>query len=543
MPDRRRVFESPKKWSLKKTAPLIKSGTQCKRLLVSSNEYRPRQHKHKHGSKYSQSISYATYITLTILLYSLIYASNAAENLDGSHLSSVPRKKSAENERLFQQQSLPKRKPQHGRQPELSRPKRRAKKQKRSVEKGHTSSLDNVIRYLDKLAKLPAAQLWDVLGMEQSDHYGENPFSLRELEGGKCPWSTTDKKIDWLPYRPANSEAIAEKYRGIQESLKRTKLRKRALKEQYDADNAVVLWYEHMSKSGGTAFCGIAKSNLPKYQVPGYHCMPKKGARKDGRVGSWPNTELIEYLGQSKHSIVANEWDAFPVDKLQLSGRTLDGTTLTSKGKNNTILSGPQFLFLTTIRDTQDRLLSAYTFFAITIHKEREEGENRTSFSEWTGRVKSNKSKSAPYTRMNHITWRFSEGKLPRSTPANPGKKAKIWKPHFEAAIRALSQIDLILPLDLMTQDLGKAALRQLLGWKRFDAKGTGQGDKTGGHVVTVGEVKNSNARDHFSKDEYRALWEDNWLDNILYLWCRAVFLARMHCKDVVASWEGDLSR
>lgn len=390
------------------------------------------------------------------------------------------------------------------------------------------------IRYLDKLAQIPAAQLWDVLGMDKSD-YGENPFLLRELEGGTCPWSTIDETPVWLPDRPANSEAIAGKYRGVQESLKRGKSAKQMRMEQYDADNEVVLWYEHMSKAGGTAFCGIAKSNMPNWQVPKYHCMPAKGTRRDGRVGSWPNKEIVEYLRKNRYAIVANEWDVFPVDKLELAGRTLAGTTRASKERNNTIRSGPQFLFLTTIRDSLDRLLSAYTFFEGRKYKNGTIAAPIATFSEWSGRVKSTKFKAAAYSRMNHVTWRFSEGKLPRSTPKSPGKKEFIWKPRFEAAIRALSQLDLILPLDLMTKDLGKAALQQLLGWKQFAVKGIFKdGDKRSGHVVTVGGVKNSNARGYFSKDEYRALWEDNWLDNILYVWCRAVFLARLHCKEII---------
>lgn len=398
--------------------------------------------------------------------------------------------------------------------------------------------IDAIIKYLHKLAKLPPAQLWDVLGMDKLDH-GKNPFLLSELEAGTCPWSTTDKIPVWLPARPANSEAIAEKYRVMQKSINRRQsvaTQRQQRKERYDLDEDVVLWYEHMSKSGGTTFCGLAKSNMPQWQVPQYHCIPPKGAKKDGRVGSWPKTELVEYLRENRHAIVASEWDAFPVDKLELSGRTLNGTALTLREDNNTHLGGPQFLFLTNVRDTQDRLLSAYIFFEITVHTPAFRSKhNVTPFSEWSGRVKSTKFNRAEYTRMNLITWRFSQGKLPRSTPASPGREEKIWKPHFAAAIRALSQLDLIIPLDLMTQDLGKAALQQLLGWEIFGVKGNGVGDKTGGHVVTVGEVKNSNAREHFSPGEYRALWEDNWLDNILYPWCRAVFLARLHCKDVIA--------
>jgi hypothetical protein len=103
------------------------------------------------------------------------------------------------------------------------------------------------------------------------------------------------------------------------------------------------------------------------------------------------------------------------------------------------------------------------------------------------------------------------------------------WMIPFEFAIRSLVQFDLILPMDMMTKDrLGKVALEQYLGWTNFTI---GDGNVKDGHVVSKGQIQNSNARSYFSKVEYRQLWENNWLDNILYLWCRAVFLARLHCN------------
>ena len=103
-------------------------------------------------------------------------------------------------------------------------------------------------------------------------------------------------------------------------------------------------------------------------------------------------------------------------------------------------------------------------------------------------------------------------------------------------------QHDLVLPMDVMSKDgLGKEALHDLLGWTNFRIEGrqTGKGDREGGHVVTAGGIKNSNARDYFETEEFRELWKANWLDHILYLWCRAVFLARLHCADRMAGWGG----
>ncbi|KAL7538598.1 hypothetical protein ACHAXR_008695 [Thalassiosira sp. AJA248-18] len=380
-----------------------------------------------------------------------------------------------------------------------------------------------------------------MLGMENDSNnnsYGDDPFSLRELEGGKCPWSSSSTKeekvtVDWLPSRPFNSETIAKKYRNNMQSLKRGG-RTRKQMEEYDQENEVVIWYEHMSKAGGTTFCGLAQSNMMMWQVPKYHCMPRKGELMDGRVGSWPNDELVQHLIANRHAILSNEWDPFSLEKLELSSRKLDGTTPMKK-KNNL---GPSLLFLTTLRDPSDRLLSAYTFFAITTTKQKD--NNGPSFRQWIdnnlsriGRYRVGKKGTgyrANTARMNHIVWRYSGGKLTHLRTTEESE----WESPFETAIRALSQQDLILPMDVMTKDgLGKTALQQLLGWDQFAAKGRFKGgEKKEGHVVTRGEIKNSNAREHFSKEEYRELWELNWLDNILYLWCRAVFLARLHCKD-----------
>lgn len=398
--------------------------------------------------------------------------------------------------------------------------------------------IDSVVTFLMDLAKLSPQDLWDTFGMDDNKNdktmksYGKDPFSLRELEEGKCPSGITTAK--WLPPRPWNSAEISSMF---QRQLKQPGNRRVAKSDE----EKILVWYEHMSKAGGTTFCGLAKTNLGKNLVPRYYCMPKKlGAEKllDGRVGSWTNEELIGYTKREDHVLVANEWDPFNLSKLELSGRTLDGKEISLSSA-----SSPRLLFVTTLRDPSDRLLSTYLFFR--------RKENPQSFQNW---MKFNVARIPNYqigqkgafrtnvARYNAIVWRYSGGSLQHraSDPSSqksqfppPMTDEKLWKGPFETAIRALSQQDLILPMDIMTKEEGKEAMKRVLGWNEVAIKeGGGTGDKESGHIVTTGEIRNSNAREYLGEEEYQFMWEANWLDNILVLWCRAVFLARLHCKD-----------
>ena len=394
-------------------------------------------------------------------------------------------------------------------------------------------SLETIVAFLMNLAKLPPQQLWDMFGMEGNTNNGKDPFSLQELQQGKCP--TGLKTAEWLPPRPWNSEELSSLFKSNVEKLKSGGNTKN--------EERVIVWYEHLSKAGGTTFCGLARTHFGKAFVPKYFCMPKKfnTTRLDGRVGSWTNEELIEYAQRERHLLVSNEWDFFNIQKLQLSGRSLDGKELHLSHQ----LAAPQLLFVTTLRDPLDRLLSSYLFFGA--------GESPSDFAVWTKR---NFNRLGGYrlgqfgtyrcniARYNAITWRYSGGLLKHDTSKSSTQESQFpppmideqqWRTPFQTAIRVLSQQDLVLPLDIMSKEEGAKALRSLLGWKSVEIKGKGggNGDKKNGHIVTSGEIRNSNARDYLSEQDYRFLWDANWLDNILVRWCRAVFLARLHCQDV----------
>ncbi len=475
------------------------------------------------------------------------------------------------------------------------------------------STIDGVVSYLRNLATYTPDRSWRAFGMGDVAGAGtgtgrnnddEDPFMLKYLEEGTCPWgndddaagkwdSTSRDPPPWLPPIPRDSGALSATYRDVN---RRTTMREDGGYSETDAAEGrdvdpteeadVAIWYEHVSKAGGTTFCALAHANMEVRRVPEYHCMPslssssgKPSSAATGRtnsyspyVGTWTNDVLLRYLTDTKHLVVSSEWDPFRSSRLWLSGRDLydDGygsaDTDTKIGEyddrhNDSTLpsdtfadrDSPRLLFVTTLRDPCDRLLSAYTFFEVT-RKHNARNYKPPAFRDW---MKDNAKRAAKYerdsgkrygltgwtTNHNYATWRFSGGLLPSNvTRGNVDDDEFGWGIPFELAIRALCQFDLILPMEIMTKGgLGKLALERLLGWTNFEARVDRRPTETdveddinaakSGHVVSTGHIQNSDARSYFSEMEYRRLWEDNWLDHILYLWCRAVFLARLHCN------------
>lgn len=221
------------------------------------------------------------------------------------------------------------------------------------------ASIDIVVAFLTDLAKLPSAELWGTLGMEDMD-YGDDPFSLKSLHNGLCPWPQ-DQKFSgtifspWLPPRPYESNEIASAFRAQQQSHHHIMVEK-GYRSGINNNN-VAIWFEHISKAGGTSFCGLARANMKPWQVPRWYCMPSKGKLNDGHVGRWTNEELKLYLNESQHAFVSSEFDVFKPSRLAYSQRSLNviGTTLSKQPltmtSNNNDHMSPSLIFLTTLRD------------------------------------------------------------------------------------------------------------------------------------------------------------------------------------------------
>lgn len=341
--------------------------------------------------------------------------------------------------------------------------------------RGSTTFLD----FLVDLARLSTTDLRKKL-------YDDDVFQLAALElessSDACPLSSSPA---WLPPAPPTLDF---------------------------RNSTRLLWYEHVSKAGGTSFCKLAQANLRKEEVPTYFCMPRDGDLPDGRVGRWTNEKLLKYrTEQADIRIVSNEWQPFPVDRWQL--------------KN-------QLFLVTTLRDPLDRLLSAYHFWGILHNQE----PVKPSFAEWlerkrkrsVGKSSQDMGNAVHIGRYNFIVWKFSTGLMPQGTHTDdvdmplgiPKEKEDLWLAPFVMAAETLAKFDLVLILELMSSHSSQMLTRSL-GWTKLDKN----------HVVPSGKVQNNHAIGALTKDEYDFLWDANRFDMILYFWMKAVHMVRAKCS------------
>lgn len=305
----------------------------------------------------------------------------------------------------------------------------------------------------------------------------------------------------------------------------------------------MAVYYEHLSKAGGTSFCKLAQSNMPRRDVPSYYCMPSDKKSVDARVGSWSLDKLADYFHTQPHRLVSNEWEPFNQEflKLQMSFKATDETTITANINNEDIY----LLFLTTIRNPINRILSAYKFWGVLNNPSKTKPTLELFLQRQAARANRWRILSLDITgnvgRFNFATWKFGGGTLPvtevqKKAGTNFGDETHLrrsatavrtayreregdWRPSFEKAVRTLTEFDLVVPMELLSEH--PEPLRDLLGWKNF----------ANDHVVNIGKVVNNDASSELSPALYEVLWEANKLDFILYYWTCAVYLARLHCS------------
>lgn len=330
--------------------------------------------------------------------------------------------------------------------------------------------------YLIDLALMPTTDL--AKKIEQDDIF--QIASLLE----SCPFADDEELPAWVP--PAPPKKHAEPF----------------------------VWYEHVSKAGGTSFCELAQHNMPKSEIPPYYCMPRDEEFKpndpDGRVGRWDNDKLGRY--RAKHPrirLVSNEWQPFPSERLALS----------------------DLLLVTTLRNPMDRLLSAYHFWGV-LHNQ---AAIKPTLTEWLHRTLKRSVGKDPQdwafavhiARYNFITWKFSNGTMPQGKTgaitdfpeAVPLEEDSLWLKPFSEAVENLAKFDVVLILELMSSH-SKNMLTSSLGWTDFEKS----------HVVPSGKVENNHADTALKTQEYETMWEANRFDMLLYHWMKAVHLVRLQC-------------
>lgn len=85
------------------------------------------------------------------------------------------------------------------------------------------------------------------------------------------------------------------------------------------------IFYQHLRKAGGTSFCELCKSNLPRRQVPPYYCMPDQ----KGSLATPPWSDavfLVKAMAAKDFKVAANEWDAYYDKHKNIPGAVLATT-------------------------------------------------------------------------------------------------------------------------------------------------------------------------------------------------------------------------
>jgi hypothetical protein len=269
------------------------------------------------------------------------------------------------------------------------------------------ASVDTVVATLLSLARLPTAQLQFALNGSSSSGRGSSDegdvFGLGALSSGRCPLAagsasnSSSDMLNWLPAR--TSAARAERFRN----------RGAASVVGANTPPGIMVWYEHLSKAGGTSFCKLAMKNMPRKEVPSYYCMPSEPGMPDARVGQWPNAKLGHYFLEKKHTLVSNEWEPFPLQRLHVQKQQQQQQALA-------------LILVTTVREPLNRLVSAYRFWGVLhnpnptkpplqrwLDRMEDRARNDAASPRGIGKgVGSGRDFIAQVGRPNFATWKFS---------------------------------------------------------------------------------------------------------------------------------------
>ncbi|KAG5178646.1 hypothetical protein JKP88DRAFT_346923 [Tribonema minus] len=399
------------------------------------------------------------------------------------------------------------------------------------------------------LAPLPAAaarELRRLFDLAKSD----KAALVRELEGGGDPLGvyTGVGGDEGVGFRcPPPGERVSE-----------PDLRDLRVMEEFRGGRRdAFVYFQHMRKAGGTAFCDLAKRNMPTRQrnmstqqrnmqmrqVPKHYCM----SDRRGALASPPWSErdyLLSQMRQKGFRITANEWDALPRSTLTLPGA----------------------VFVTMLRSPLDRWYSQYRFE----HVEHRDGSPKNvtmPFERWYPRYAAGSQGHNYYVKA--FTGEENPGAAALDTQRDKAgdplyKKALLWSwrkfkdwghdvewDAFARAVDALRRFHLVLVTELM--DGAGGPIEAALGWeqppqlvrpheKHLVRPHEKHVSLPSGLLASLAApawrngTAPSSARDSLSAAAWQDLAEANAFDLVLYHWARRLFLERMACETAAAA-------
>ena len=281
--------------------------------------------------------------------------------------------------------------------------------------------------------------------------------------------------------------------------------------------SGTALWFEHLSKAGGTSFCKFARQNFGFQRTPSYYCMPSDGAQikgTDGRVGRWRAEKIVEYLKRTGHLVLSNEWDSFPADTLGLTWKNSSTSPLKATLPDSLVLAA-------VVRDPLDRLLSAFQFWGV-LHNP---SKIKPDVAKWLD-LKDKSARRRPHrkfpddflsqvARSNFAVWKFSSSTDPLRFDDCRDQQCE--QDALNVALDTLERFHIPVPT---TWQSFAGPLYARIGFTKLHEI----------HVVPSGTAHNSKARDNLPSDLYKTLRHQNIPDLILFAFVKRAFLERLHC-------------
>jgi hypothetical protein len=270
-------------------------------------------------------------------------------------------------------------------------------------------------------------------------------------------------------------------------------------------DLGYYVFFQHLRKAGGTSFCELARSNMPRRWTPGYYCMPdNKGSLA---TPPWSNQSFLhQHIMEKEYRIVANEWDVFYRYFLDYSGA----------------------LFATTIRHPIDRWYSQYRFEHLEHRDGSAQSSPRVAFPRWY---------------QNNRMWTMGTNYYVRTFIGNVGSpeflsnsnmKDFYWTYHqynnqdisweqFHQAVDVLSHFSLILVLEWIQTNATQQYIDNAAGWENPIKQVLPH------EVQAIRKVKKSvSVQEVISVAEYRVVARENVLDLLFYEIARRMYLERI---------------